>query len=300
MKHTLAVFALLAAAGFAHAQIAPPPAQPTAQPPAAPAQGASLVKQDPTSGLILRLEAAPEEAALDLVGLTPEERAAADKVLAERHAVVDRALSSNIGTLLKSQGLRKDDNNQERMQALVELRKQVGPTLEAYNKEHGTLAAQLQKVLPAPKMEQINRLASDYRRATFMESSATFRTSTEKDEQKRQAQVRGKETMMTWGFEVVRSVDRQQAAKSGQVIELINGLGLSAEQEVKVHGLAAEYLSLGEPTTAQRREFFRTLFVELDDRQKLELLSRLYGVTPPAPAPTPVLAPVAPQPPAGK
>lgn len=297
-----AVLALVAAAGLAHAQIAPPPAQPPAQPttpatttPAQAAPGLTLIKQDPTSGKVLRVEA-PEEAAMELVGLTPEEKAAVDRVLQARYAMLDAALSANIGTLLKTQGLRKDDNRTEQMQALVELRKQVLPKIEAYNKENGTLTANLQTVLPAEKFAAVTKLASDYRQATFTESMATFRTSAEKDEQRRQAQVRGMETMMAFGFEVVRSVDRKQAAKSSDPMALaglVTEVKATPEQELKLHGLVGEYLAIGQPTTMQRREFFKKFFIELDDRQKLVLMSHLYGVTPPEAAPVPVPAPVA-------
>jgi hypothetical protein len=300
MRPTIAILALLAATGLAHAQIAPPPAAEPAPAAAQPTQPLTLIKQDPVSGMILRLSTTPEEAALELIQLTPEEKAAVDKALAERAAILDKTLSSNIGTLLKSQGLRKDDNNQERMQALVELHKQAKVPLDEYNKQNGTLLVQLQKILAPEKFTTVSTLVSDYRNALFAQASATFRTSTEKDEAKRQAQIRGMETMMAFGFEVGRSYDRQIAAKESQLEAILKKVGATPEQEQKIGALTAQHrANAANATPLQRREFFKTVFIELDDRQKLVFLSELYGVKAPEPTPTPIPAPVA-QPDAAK
>jgi len=295
-----AVLALLAAAGVAHAQIAPPPAaEPTPAPSAAqPAQPITLIKQDPESGMIIRLATTPEEAALAYVQLTPTEKEAIDKALAERAAILDKTVSSNIGTLLKSQGLRKDDSNPERMQALVELHKQAKAPTDEYNKANGSLLGQLQKILAPEKFATVTKLVGDYRNAIFAQASATFRTSSEKDEAKRQSQIRGMETMMAFGFEVNRSYERQIAAKEGQLDAMLVKVGANPDQLQKIQGLTAAYqqATQGSPSGVQRRDFFKSVFAELDDRQKLVLLSELYGVEAPAPAPQPVPAPVAPQP----
>jgi hypothetical protein len=294
-----AIIALLAAAGVANAQIAPPPAaEPAPAPAAQPAQPVTLIKQDPESGMIIRLATTPEEAALAYVQLTPAEKEAIDKALAERAAILDKTMSSNIGTLLKSQGLRKDDSNPERMQALVELHKQAKAPLDEYNKANGSLIGQLQKILEPEKFATVTKLVGDYRNAIFAQANATFRTSSEKDETKRQSQIRGMETMMAFGFEVNRSYERQIAAKEGQLDAMLAKVGANPEQLQKVQALTAAYqqATQGSPTGVQRRDFFKTVFLELDDRQKLMLLSELYGVEAPAPAPQPLPAPVGSQP----
>ncbi|HYE60789.1 MAG TPA: hypothetical protein VD997_02235 [Phycisphaerales bacterium] len=288
-----AVLALVLAAGAAHAQMVAPDAAPA--PAAQPEQPQTLIRQDPATGMVVRLETTPEEAALELVKLDEKEKAAVDKALAERGAIIDKAVSANIGTLLKSQGFRKDDTNQERMQALVELQKQAGKSLEAYNKEHGSLMQQIEKLIAPEKAATVRRLASDYRTAIQLQNEATFRTSKEKDEQKRMSQIRGMEAMLAFGVEVRRSYDRHIAAKEGQLSAMLTKAGVTPEQEATVQGLTAEYqmTTEGRPTVTQRREFFQKVFGALDDRQKLLLLSEIYGVKPPEAAPQPVPAPVA-------
>ncbi len=298
MRILTPLLALALLAGAAAAQIAPPAPQPPdlsgpqVQPQAA---EATLIRQSLDTGMIIRLETTPEEAALDLVGLNPQEREAVDKVLTERGAVLDKIVADNIPRLLKFQGLRQSDTPRERMQALTELARAMQP-MEEYNKSHGTLLRQVSGLIAPEKAAKVQQLVGDYRRAIMAEADATYPQDPKHDTpEKRQSALRGREMLLSVGADLRRSYDRQIAAKTAALNDLIAKLNLTPQQEGQVRTYASDFAQLaaaGKPTPEQRREFFQKVFTVLDDNQKLAMLSELYGVAPVA-APTPSARPAA-------
>lgn len=229
--------------------------------------------------MIIRLETTPEEAALELVNLTPQEREAVNKVLAERAAVMDRIVADNLPKLLKYQGIREGDTLRERMQALTELARSMKP-MEEYNAAHGTLLRQISALIAPEKAALVQKLVSDYRRAIMAEADATYPQDPRHDTpEKRQSALRGRELLLAIGTELNRSYDRQIAAKTEALNDFIAALDLSAEQEQKVRAHAADFAQIaiaGKPTPEQRRAFFGKVFRELNDDQKLKLLTLIY------------------------
>jgi hypothetical protein len=294
------LLALALSAGAAAAQIAPPPAPPAPQVPdlSGPqvqpqAAEATLIRQSLDTGMIIRLETTPEEAALDLVGLTPQEREAVDKVLTERGAVLDKIVADNLPKLLKFQGLRQSDTPKERMQALTELARAMQP-MEEYSKSHGTLLRQVSALIAPEKAAKVQQLVGDYRRALMAEADATYPQDPRHDTpEKRQSALRGRELLLSVGADLRRSYDRQIAAKTAALNDLIAKLNLTPQQEGQVRTYASDFAQLAaasKPTPEQRREFFQKVFTVLDDNQKLAMLSALYGVAPvnpPAPSARP-------------
>ncbi len=277
---------LVACAGsLAVAQIAPP-ATPANPQPSAPLSGPTvanapgrltLVHTSMDSGLIMRLETTPEEEALELVGLTPEEKAATDKIFAERAKVMDKIVAEHLPLLLKFQGYRENDTTKERMQALTELFRAMQPMTD-YSNEHGKPLQLIAAVIPAEKMATVQKLVTEYNSALANEAEATVKTK-ENQPDKRPAALRGRETLLHVGNEVKRSYERQIAAKEAALNDLVTRVNASPAQEERLRKLAAAYAkqTAGKPTAAQRRELFERIMKELDDEQKLLLLRELFG-----------------------
>ncbi len=92
-------------------------------------------------------------------------------------------------------------------------------------------------------------------------------------------QIRGYETMLAFAAEVRRSFDRQVAAKTEQLNDLLTKLNATPEQEGKIKALTSDYFqkTLGKPTMQQKRELFQAILKELNDDQRMILLKELYS-----------------------
>jgi hypothetical protein len=271
---------LLLSVGAARAQQETPASQPAQAPApnvqlsgprvAPPAAEARLISYN-LDGALRRLEIPPEEAALELIGLSESERAGADKVLSERAVAVDKVVADNLPLLLKFQGVRKNDSQKEQMQALSELRRAMEPV-----RQRGTLREELSKVIPPEKMAQLDLLVSDYRQAVLLEAEQTLKL---RGEAPKPEAIRGREMLLAVGQELRRSYDRQIAAKTDQLNDMLKAVNATPEQEGKITNLATDFFqkTLGKPTPEQRHELFANVMKELDDDQKLLLLKEFYA-----------------------
>lgn len=178
MATTLAVVGTLAVSAASMAQSAP-----TTDKPASPAPVAeptllggprvvdnpvktSLVERD-EAGKIVRLEVRPEQAALDLLGLTRAERRPADNVLAERMVKVSQLLKDNQALFLKIQAARQGGAKPQEVAPLMqEFRPIALPLIEK------PLGEQISAALPESKRADFQRLVSEYVQAAMAEEAA--------------------------------------------------------------------------------------------------------------------------------
>lgn len=252
-------------------QTSPPLSGPKVEP-EAPVR--TLISRD-MQGDLRPLETSPEEAALALLTLSANERAAVDRILQARASILDNVIRENLLLLLRAQGLASEGAAREdAMAALRELSKALAPL-----RQRGTLRGEVTLVLDKAHAAEFGALLDDYWQAVIDDALAKERQT---NPRATASSVALRERLKAFGQEVRRSYDRQIAAGQAKVDAMIATLGLSPEQEGKVRNLVTDYFqkTAGNPTPAQRREFFAGLTRELTPTQRLALMDALYKPEP--------------------
>jgi soluble cytochrome b562 len=233
----------------------------------------SLVRYD-MSGRLRRLDGPPEEAALEVIRLTPDEKAQVDHVLTQRAAAVDRVVADNLELLLKTQ-LARDANDYKGLRDhLVELMDKFKTV-----RDRGSLKDEIAYVLSDEHASTFRDMVDEYWKAILRDEL--------KDRQNEAQGPRGRailarETALSFGQEIRRSYDRQIQAKTAQLEDFLSTLSATPEQEEKVRKITADAFqaSAGKPTLQQRRETFTKILRVLTPEQRRTVLERLYADAP--------------------
>jgi len=284
--------AVIAAAGTAFPALAQSPTDsdalrgPKVSQPAAPK---SLVKRD-MSGKFEPLDTRPEQAALDLLGLKPEERTAADKVITERYQKVTKLLHDNWDLFLKIQTSRQGGAKPEELRPLIkEFRPIAAPLLSP------TLEDQVAAALPEAKRSQFKSLVDEYKTALLAEDRGGMgagagtgggggkgrgREAASPDDAGKPADA------ATGGFpprlefnmllrEMARSLKGIVDERKEHMEALLKAIDATPEQEAKIREIvrgAAESSrkngALGEPSYEQRAETWRKIMDVLTPEQR--------------------------------
>lgn len=235
----------------------------------------TLAKRD-MQGRVRRLDLSPEESALELLNLDTESQRKADVVVADYHRRLDAIVGDNIDLLLRIQGAKEGPDRQAAL-------REAGEKLAALN-EGGKLRDRIAAALPDDQAKRYNALIDGYWKAILDETQADAR---DRKDKAAPSEIQRRELVRAVGDEIRRSYDRQIAAKSKRVEELLTPLGLSPEQDGKVRAFIEEFAeqTKGKANGNQRRDLFGKIMKELTPEQKKQLLREvLVG---PAQADTP-------------
>ncbi|MBL8764647.1 MAG: hypothetical protein JNM07_10305 [Phycisphaerae bacterium] len=254
----------------AQPQVAPPAEAPVLSGPkvATKTRPASLVERD-AAGKIVRLDVPPPVAALDLLDLTKEQRAAADEVVSRRAAILDTVVRNNLETLVKLNSGARAANPEERLALLEKLGAEAEPL-----KRRGGLQDELMTAIGPEHGVAFRALIQEYGRAVFQESVAEQRAAGGKADGKK---ILAKEVERAIGQEVRRSYDRVFGAAARDFDALLKELAVTPEQEGKIRKVVGDEFtrSYGKLTPAQRTETFWKVFRELDETQRRTLIQRV-------------------------
>jgi len=166
-----ALGAVLTVAGLAGGAGAQPPGRDVLRGPtvAQREKPATLIKRD-MNGQLERPEARPEQAALELLGLTPEQRKNADAVLVARYAKVTTLLRENWDLFQKLQTARQAGAKAEEIRPLMrEFRPVAAPLLSP------GLEEQVAGALPEEKRAEFRRIVDEYKAVSAAEAPARAR-----------------------------------------------------------------------------------------------------------------------------
>lgn len=184
----------------------------------------SLVQRD-FEGKVKRLEEPADEAALALLPLTPEQRAKADAVLAQRHALLDRLVLENFQTVSRLRGAPAD----ERRQVFLELREALRPL-----RERGSLADELRPVLTSEQHERHAELVGEYFAAITDETAPGEAMGEQPRRAVDRAGAAGRELIQQIGVAVRRSYERTIGQQQKELEATLAALNLTPEQDAKV------------------------------------------------------------------
>lgn len=229
----------------------------------------ALVERD-FDGKVRRLDMTPEEAALALMDLTPEEKASVEAILGTRAAAIDALVRANLQTIqdAANAGQSGDRAGQARaVRALLGQAKELG--------EKGRLRDQLVRVLDPEKADQLRMMTDAYWKAVVDES--------EKGEgagKGSRGRAMTKEFLLAMGQEIRRSYERSIASKGKELDAALATLNLSDEKATRVKNLFTDYGQknlLNKATPEDRRAFIQALARELGPADFRALIQEVFG-----------------------
>ena len=224
----------------------------------------SLVARD-FSGTITRLESSPEEAAIPLLTLSPQETTLVETAFNERAAIFDRAVSENYELVLKLQGFR-EAKPAERLAMLREWN-----TALRELKVRGKLVDEISAALSKENAAAFRKLVTDYREALIAQAMKGSEMMGERPLNRQQAQ--GREVLIELGQEVKRAFDRRIAEGKTKIEEVVKTIDATPEQREQLEKISLDFAqqSLGKPTAAQRSALIRRIFDVLTPEQRKKL-----------------------------
>jgi hypothetical protein len=229
----------------------------------------TLVRRD-MSNRLRRLDLPAEEAALELIRLSPDEKGEVAHVLKERAKVIDRVVADNLELLLKVQLARDANDAKGQRDLLQELFAKFGEL-----RERGSLRDEIAYVLSDEHAAQFREMVDEYHAAIVRDE---LKGRAGQDDARGRAIV-VRERLLAFGQEVRRSYDRQVQAKTAQLDDLLASIQATPEQEEKIRKITSDAFqaSAGKPTLQQRREAFLKVFRVLNTDQRRTVLEQLYG-----------------------
>lgn len=232
----------------------------------------TLVERD-FEGELKRLDQDPVIAGLEKIGLTPEEKAAAEKIVYERYALLDGLVQEHLRTIVELAQSRQAGDREA-------TRKYVGVLLAEFQPliKRGPLLDELKGVLPADKHAKLAEMTREYRR-----ESAKDR---EKSGGERPGGAMVAEFLESFGGEIKRSYQRVVGSRTSEFEETIKRLGLSEEQEAKVRRMVTDSFqkNIGKSSRREKARVFMSVYRELDAQQRqtlMQILKERRGVETP-------------------
>jgi Spy/CpxP family protein refolding chaperone len=266
----------------------PSPVAPLGGPAVAPeANTRTLVKRD-FNGTLERLEIPPEEAALELLNLSEQEKTDTRLILAERAAILDKVVGENLPLLIQANNARESGDAAAGTRYLREL----STHLRALT-ARGRLSDELVAVLSPENGQALRTLVRDYWMAVFEDARAAAQRAQASEmggsaaggDRASSREMMRRELLASLGAEIRRSYQRRIASRQGELDDLLSRLDLDDATEGEVRRLFADFAqqTLGNPTAAQRAQLANDLFRMLTPEQRRQVLEEVYGVRPAQP-----------------
>lgn len=278
---------LVCGCGAAHAQVNPPavvaPTDVLAGPKVGGADKAAtpdvLVERD-FDGKVRRLDTSVEEAALEHIDLSSEERSRVEAIFAERAALIDKLVRENLRTLMDAAAAGQAGDRQGQSRAVRELISKAGEL-----GERGRLRDQIVKVIDPAKADQLRMITDAYWNAIVEETQKA-------DAQQRGARTRAlaREFLLGVGQEIRRSYERSIVSKGAELDAALARLNLGEEKTTRVRNQFTDYGQknlLNKATPEDRRAFIQKLAQELGPDEFRALLREVFGAEVPARAERP-------------
>ncbi len=258
-------------------------------------------------GALIRIEARPEEAALDLLGLAPEEREAARAVLTDRAAQVDQLVLDNVLLLVNLANAVQARDNAAIAREAREARRAFAPLNEGdplIDRVASTLTPAHASAYREIVNEYTNALSDDLdrerkqREATGMGAPdadnpndnnrpsrrARFRERMQNSDRARQARL---DTTLILE-EARRSYDRITALRLEQSQELLEVIDPTPEQRAQINDRLMQFAIDNEhnPSPEARATFAADLLRSLTPEQRRRVVEHYRKPAPPNPAST--------------
>jgi hypothetical protein len=233
------------------------------------ASAATLIERD-YEGKLRPLEVRAEFAAVDLLGLSPGDRAAADAVIAERGALVETVVFDNLVLLTELKTARAAAApGGDPLGGNRELRRKMSRAMEPLN-EGGPLVDRMAAALPEASRGEYRRLVEEWYDAAAQEMPSEG------------GGRRGKAfavRLRALGEEIRAAYERGVAGRTERLDEIVAVLDLTPEQEGEVREIIRRSFteSGGKPTEAQRSAVIQAVFEKLTPDQRRTAIEHFRG-----------------------
>jgi hypothetical protein len=280
----MAALTLGFSAATALAQSAPAPTEEPALsgPKVAPARTTTktLIQRD-FDGKFKRIDGDPVAAALDLLDLDKETRAAADRVLAERARDMDGLVKDHLREIAELANARQSGDQARARELMRDLLTTAKPILDK-----GPIVDQVAAALPTDKAAELKRIVEEYVQAGIGErmngdGADTPRRRTAAGGKPTKFQASLAERLQEFGGELKRSYERVFGNRAADFQKLVKDLGLSPEVESKVQQIFTDLFqkTYGKPTKAQSTKAFFEAYALMTPEQRAKLRER-FAPTP--------------------
>lgn len=263
----LAALALVAFALPTPAQDQTPPADadPLAGPKVEQSPRQATLTQRGYTGELAPLEAPPEVAALDLLGLSDAQWAPVNEALAQRAASIDAVVRRHIRTLVELQSAKATGDTSEQ-------RRLMGLIVEDLRglRRGGRFVDQVASALPEDKRDTYRRLVRERHLADYQQIRAQLEQA---GEERAESIAFQRLILRALGHEIERSYDRIVTEGTERLEEILRELRLEPAVEGEVRRLVQAFgqRTALNPTPEQRRELFAQIYRALPGEARARL-----------------------------
>lgn len=243
----------------------------------------TLIERD-FDGKVKRLDISPEEAAVSLLTLTPEERAGADAAISARAADMDALVTAHLLDIIRISGQFQAPRPGDRAAAIRESLQLAKPILDK-----GRLIDRISSALPESQRDAYLALVDEYKKAVGDEeivlarqgksNDLEFAADVAKDPKNligHRIRARIKLELESFGKEIQRSAERIIAEKQSQGNDFLSKLSLTPEQESSIQAiyadLAGKYGLKEPPKQVQALLFVKVLQILTPEQRKQALV----------------------------
>lgn len=233
-------------------------------------KNASLIERD-FAGHIKRPDTDPALAALEKLKLSPEEKAATEKIVAERDTIIDQIVLDNLKLLVQLNNARQSGDKAGTRQYVAEAAEKLKPLTS-----RGRLVEELKGALAPANAAELARLVDEYRAASI-DDRMKAESSGKGGEAGQRLKATAAEFLEGYGQEVRRSYERVIGSRAKDFDALIKSLSLTPEQEGKVRQLVTDLVqkTSGKATPAQRSKVFVEIYKVLNAEQRTALIEKI-------------------------
>lgn len=272
---TIAGLATVCATAVLRAE--PEPAKPEPSPLAGPRVTAkqekpTLVQKD-SEGKLVRLEERAESAAVPLLKLEGEAKAAVEKVLKEHAAVVAKALSEQQGLFLQIQSAHQSGDVRDAGKLTRQLREKAPALWEP------SLMDLLTRAMPEEKAALLRSLVGEYNAALAAEPGPGAMGGKGASEPAVTPEMAARRVENTAVIrEMARSLKTLTQMRREQTDKLLEGLGLTPEQDSKIRAMIHDTGSKaqnGQPTREAHQALIEEIKKLLTPEQQKQLMENL-------------------------
>jgi len=218
-------------------------------------------------GRLEQLQSSVEQAAIDLLDLSPSERESVNAILAERMAAFDEVVIESLDLVVRFDAARGAKNLRAMGEVMGSLMGRLAPLVK-----RGPALRELASVLPEPEAKRFKALVEEYRRAIVTDGKRLAEREYRRYKPlEAMLQAKGEEL----GQEIERSIKRSAAMGDAGFEILLQSLELGEETESLIRTRTLEFVQeVGfNPSKAENDAFFSKLFLELDRQTRVKVMS---------------------------
>ncbi len=218
-------------------------------------------------GRLVRLDTTPEQAALELLDLSPTVRERVNSILAERMAIFDQTVIESLDLISRFESAKALKNGKAMRETLGAFMGRLAPLVG-----RGPAVMELARAMPREQAMKFRALVNEYHKAVLADEKRLAERERRKFHPIEVAlKARGDEL----GQEIERSIKRSAAMADAGFEMLLQSLDLDPEVEATIRSRTLEFVQKVNfnPTKEQEDSFMAQLFIDLDRESRVKIMT---------------------------